>query len=104
MNLLEDDLLNQSNNEFLKGGVIISTARKFHLNTQTVSEIEKTKPSNFSMKCSFQKIKLNRLKKKEYIINERIRNVPVNKRKNNRSLAGVLQISKTYLLEVYKCV
>lgn len=100
--MIYDDLQYHSGNGKLKRGMIKCISEKFSVSTQTVSKIWKrgqsTRPSNV---LSLKKGQVGR-KKKNHLLAGRICNVPLNKRKTIRSLAGALNMPKSSLHDQFK--
>lgn len=95
--LIHDDMLKLSTEGILKRGAYKDIAAKYCVSIQTVAKIWKrgkeNNPSNVNL------LKRGRVgpKKKDYALNGRIRNVPLNRRKTVRALAGALNIPKSSL-------
>lgn len=92
-----DELLGESKSGTLVKGTIKSTASKYRVSTQTVSKIWKRGKETSSSNVDSKKRGRVGPKKKDYALEGRIRDVPLNKRKTLRSLAGALHIPSTSL-------
>lgn len=92
-----DDLMLQSINGKLNKGVMKLTAEKFGISSQTISKIWHRGQNNSPSNVTSKKAGRCGRKKKDYLIQGEVRNVPFNKRKTIRSLAGFLKIPKSSL-------